>query len=243
MIQFYSPDIESTGILPPEDSSHCIRVLRHREGDMITVVDGHGHRFDCRIVGADPRATAVDIERCTDVAPHWGCRITLAVAPTKNMDRMEWMVEKAVEIGVDRIVPVLCEHSERKVVKTDRLVKIAVSAMKQSLKATLPEIDPLTPLRDFLREPSDGELKYMGYCDKEYPLLTLAAEYPGCRDVRLLIGPEGDFSPEEVEMAVAAGYVPVTFGESRLRTETACITALDTIHVISSLSSLRHVGR
>ena len=235
MIQFFAPDIESSGILPPEDSLHCVRVLRHREGDIISVTDGKGHRFSCRIVSADPRATAVDIEEVENLPHHWGCDITLAVAPTKNMDRMEWMVEKAVEIGVDRIVPLLCSHSERKVLKIDRLRKIAVSAMKQSLKAILPAIEELTPIKDFLKEPHPG-MKFMGYCDKEYPLLTLAREYRGREDVTILIGPEGDFSPEEVRMAVDAGFIPVTFGESRLRTETACITALDTVHVLSQLA-------
>lgn len=238
MIQFYAPDIESTGMLPQEDSLHCVRVLRHREGDLIQVIDGKGHRFTCRIVSADPRATAVDIETTETVEPHWGCTITLAVAPTKNMDRMEWMVEKAVEIGVDRIVPVLCDHSERRVLKAERLRKIAVSAMKQSLKATLPEVSDLTPLGEFLREPHPG-LKFMGYCDKNYPLLSLAKEYKGGEDVTLLIGPEGDFSSEEVSLAVEAGFVPVTFGNSRLRTETAGIVALDTVHVLTQLARLK----
>lgn len=234
MIQFYAPEIESTGILPPEDSLHCIRVLRHKEGDTVTVVDGKGHRFLCRIVDADPRATIVNIEQTLDIPPHWDCSITLAVAPTKNMDRMEWMVEKAVEIGVDRIIPIICEHSERKVIKIERLRKIAVSAMKQSLKTTIPEITDMIPFKDFLAMPHPG-MKFMGYCDADYPLLSLAHEYESGSDVTLLIGPEGDFSREEVEMAVKAGFIPVTFGESRLRTETAGIVALDTIHILSQL--------
>lgn len=233
MIQFYAPDIESTGILPPEDSLHCVRVLRHKEGDLITVIDGKGHRFNCRIVSADPKATAVDIESSETIPAHWGCRITLAVAPTKNMDRMEWMVEKAVEIGVDRIIPVLTDRCERRVVKQERLQKIAVSAMKQSLKTTLPEIAGLTPLKQFLSYTSGPGEKYMGYCDKDYPLLSLVKEYHREGDVSLLIGPEGDFTPEEVKLAVEAGFVPVTFGKSRLRTETAAITALTTIHILN----------
>lgn len=213
---------------------HCIRVLRHREGDLISVIDGMGHRYTCRIVGAEPRATAVDIESVEEIPPHWGCRLHLAVAPTKNMDRMEWMVEKAVEIGVDRITPLLCEHSERKVLKPERLRKIAVAAMKQSLKATLPVIDELTPISQFLREPHPGD-KFMGYCDRNYPLLNLAREAKAATDTTLLIGPEGDFSPAEVIMAVDAGFIPVTFGQSRLRTETAAIVALDTLHILSQL--------
>lgn len=234
MIQFFAPDIQSTGILPQEDSLHCIRVLRHREGDLISVIDGMGHRYSCRITGADPRATAIEIESVEDLPPHWGCRLSLAVAPTKNMDRMEWMVEKAVEIGVDRITPILCHHSERKVLKPERLRKIAVAAMKQSLKATLPVIDDLTPLDHYLREPHPGD-KFMGYCDRNFPLLNLAREAHPLTDTSILIGPEGDFSPAEVEMAVKAGFVPVTFGLSRLRTETAAIVALDTLHILSQL--------
>ena len=234
MIQFYSPDVRHTGLLTPEDSLHCTRVLRHKAGDHISVVDGTGVRFDCVIEHADPRSTLVSIAGEEPVPPHWGTRITLAVAPTKNMDRMEWMVEKAVEIGVDRIVPVLCDHSERKVIKTDRLRKIAVSAMKQSLKAVMPEIDELTPLRQFLKDPGPGP-GFMGYCDKEYPLLRLVDEYQPAGNVKLLIGPEGDFSPEEVALAVGARFIPVTFGLSRLRTETAAISALDTIHIINQL--------
>lgn len=235
MIQFFAPDIESTGILPPEDSLHCIRVLRHRVGDTISVIDGHGHRFECRIIADDPRATAVDIISSSLIQPHWGCRFWLAVAPTKNMDRMEWMVEKAVEIGVDRITPVLCAHSERKVLKTERLQKIAVAAMKQSLKTTLPIIDPLTPIHSFLQMPHAGQ-KFMGYCDAAYPRLSLAREYSPGADATVLIGPEGDFSPEEVGQAVKAGFVPATFGQSRLRTETAAIVALDTLHIVTSLA-------
>ncbi len=213
---------------------HCCRVLRHKAGDSICVIDGRGNRFDCRILEADPRSTAVEIVESTAIPTHWGCRITLAVAPTKNMDRMEWMVEKAVEIGVDRIVPLLCQHSERKVLKTERLTKIAISAMKQSLKTTLPEVCDLTPIKEFLAQPHPG-LKFMGYCDRNYPLLLLPQQYAAGEDVTLLIGPEGDFSPEEVRLAVDAGFVPVSFGQSRLRTETAAIAALDTVHVLNLL--------
>lgn len=237
MIQFFAPDLKETAMLPQEESLHCVRVLRHREGDLIHVVDGLGSRYLCRIVDADPRAVMLHIEEETPIPTHWGCRVTLAVAPTKNMDRMEWMVEKAVEIGVDRIVPLLCEHSERKIVKTERLRKIAVSAMKQSLKTRLPQIDDLTPIADFLAERSD-DMKFMGYCDKDYPRRELIGEYRPGRDVTILIGPEGDFSPSEVKAAVKAGYLPVTFGQSRLRTETAAISSLDSIHLLNNLAKL-----
>lgn len=237
MIQFFAPDIQATGILPADESRHCSKVLRHRAGDEICVIDGMGNRFVCRILDPDPRSTQVEIISSEHIEEHWQPKITLAVAPTKNIDRMEWMTEKAVEIGINRIVPILCEHSERKVIKNERLVNIAVSAMKQSLKSTLPEIRSLTPFGDFLKEfgilglPSAQH--FMGYCDAKYPRLPLAAEYKAPSDVVLMIGPEGDFSPSEVEAAVKAGFIPTTFGDSRLRTETACIVALDTIHILN----------
>lgn len=241
MIQFFAPDIEATGQLTQEDSRHCSKVLRHKAGDEIFIVDGKGLRYRCGILDPDPRATQVEILSCEEIPPHWGVRITLAVAPTKNIDRMEWMTEKAVEIGIDRIVPLLCEHSERKTVKAGRLENIAASAMKQSLKATLPQIGSLTTFQDFLRElgPADGTLRFMGYCDAGYPRLPLVSEYAPGSDVVLLIGPEGDFSPGEVASAVDAGFIPVTFGNSRLRTETAAIVALDTIHILNLQNDIR----
>ena len=232
-------------MLSPDESLHCVRVLRHREGDIISVIDGMGSCFECRIVQADPRCVMTEIVSQKLIPNHWGANFTLAVAPTKNMDRMEWMVEKAVEIGVDRIVPLLCEHSERKVLKAERLRKIAVSAMKQSLKTTLPHIDELIPIGDFIisealcRNPGSSAntspLLFMGYCDSAYPRLELAKEYIPGRNAVIMIGPEGDFSPAEVKMAVEAGFSPATFGMSRLRTETAAIVALDTLHIVSSL--------
>ncbi|MDE5843701.1 MAG: 16S rRNA (uracil(1498)-N(3))-methyltransferase [Muribaculaceae bacterium] len=245
MIQFFSPDILTTGTLTPEDSRHCSKVLRHRAGDEISVIDGSGRRYRCRILDPDPRCTQVEIIDAETIPPHWGVDITLAVAPTKNMDRMEWMVEKSVEIGVNRIVPLLCEHSERKVVKPERLVNIAVSAMKQSLKTTLPEVAPLSRYGDFIKSTHQrlGENPslqcFMGYCDKNYPLLRLADEYHAGSDVVIMIGPEGDFSPEEVNKAVECGFRPVTFGNSRLRTETAAISALDTIHILNMIADSR----
>ena len=135
MIQFYAPDIERTLTLPESDSQHCIRVLRRTVGDTVNVIDGRGNAFICRLVDAHPKHAAVEIVEKTRVTKPWNGEITIAVAPTKLMDRMEWMVEKLTEIGVDRIVPLLCEHSERKEIKIERLEKTAISAMKQSLKA------------------------------------------------------------------------------------------------------------
>ena len=165
----------------------------------------------------------------------------LGVAPTKHLDRMEWLVEKCVEMGVDRIIPLRCHNSERTVLKTERLRKIMVSAMKQSLKATLPRLDELTPVEQVLAEPFDG-LRCIAYCDEQLPCeerKTLVGSYEPGKDVMVLIGPEGDFSPEEVVAAREAGFVPVTLGESRLRTETAGMMAVAAIHTLLSVVASR----
>ncbi|MCM1484252.1 MAG: 16S rRNA (uracil(1498)-N(3))-methyltransferase [Muribaculaceae bacterium] len=231
MIQFYAPDIAKTLTLPEADSQHCIRVLRMSAGDTVVVCDGAGSRYTCRIADAHPKRTLVEIVHRETILPGWSQQITVCIAPTKHMDRMEWAVEKLTEIGVNRIIPILCRHSERKEIKTERLAKIAVSAMKQSLKATLPEIHPMTPIADILPAFPDAQ-RYICYCDDTVQRLTLAREYEAYRDVCILIGPEGDFSPEEVTMALNGyAWTPVTLGPERLRTETAAIVAADTIHI------------
>ena len=158
----------------------------------------------------------------------------LCVAPTKNLDRMEDMADRVTEMGVDRIVPMLCRNSERKVLKTERLQKILVSAMKQSLKAVLPQLDELTPFKQLMQMPWEGN-KFIAYCDMMLPReqrKLLSQVYSPGVDTMIIIGPEGDFSPEEVEMAKEAGFVPVSLGESRLRTETAAMFAVATCHAL-----------
>ncbi len=230
MIQFYSPDIEATGALPETESGHCCRVLRMKEGDNIFVTDGKGHRFECVILDAHPKHTALEILTMEEISPWWGFQLELCVAPSKNADRMEWLVEKAVEIGVDRITLMKCTRSERKTLRTDRLEKIAVSAMNQSLKTNKTVIEGLIDFKEIVSDGFEG-FKCLGYCDDAYPLRSFAEEYKG-GNVRILIGPEGDFTPEEVAMAVENGYVPVTFGGSRLRLETAALYAAVAAHVI-----------
>ncbi len=230
MIQFYSPDIETTGELPETESAHCCRVLRMKEGDTIYVTDGKGHRFECVILNAHPKHTSVEILTTEEIKPWWGFQLELCVAPSKNMDRMEWLVEKAVEIGVNKIILMKCQRSERKTLRIDRLEKIAISAMNQSLKANMTEIEGPISFKELISDDFSG-FKCLGYCDDAYPLRSFAAEYKG-GNVRILIGPEGDFSPEEVEMAVKKGYMPVTFGGSRLRLETAALYSCVASHVI-----------
>lgn len=239
MIQFYCPDIKNEPTLPEEESAHCCRVLRQQEGDTVQCIDGAGGVYECVITEAHPKHVGLRIlnERHLDKA--WCNTITLAVAPTKNIDRIEWLLEKIVEIGVDRVVLLKCEHSERKNVREDRLEKIIVSAMKQSLKATKPTLESLMPIGTFLKEVRDNDaIKLMGYCDADYPRLRLVDEYKAGRDVIIMVGPEGDFSPSEVEQAVASGFIPVTFGDTRLRTETAALYGVTAVHVLNSVSGM-----
>lgn len=232
MIQFYAPDIATSLTLPESDSQHCVRVLRMNPGDPIEVIDGKGHRFECRLVTAHSKHATVEIVAQHDAPLCWPQHITVAVAPTKHLDRMEWLVEKLTEIGVNRFVPLLCRRSERKEIKVERLEKIAVSAMKQSLKAVLPEIMPMTPFSSLLHQYDDA-MKFIAYCDKTIPRQLLAKMYEPGSNAVILIGPEGDFAPEEIASALDTGWCPVSLGNNRLRTETAALVACDTFHIIN----------
>lgn len=236
MIQFYCPDIESNPILPESDSQHCVRVLRMHEGDALEVVDGLGTRFMCRLIEAHPKRAMVEIVETQRQHQHWPVNITLAVAPTKLNDRMEWLVEKLVEIGINHIVPIRCHHSERKEIKHERLEKIAISAMKQSLKATLPQIDEMMPIHEFLKN-IDATQRFMGYCDDAVERRLMATSCRPGLDTAILIGPEGDFTPEEVKLSIDSGFVPVTLGESRLRTETAALVSVTNVHLINQMAT------
>lgn len=232
MIRFYSPDIETAGHLPESDSKHCVRVLRMHAGDAVEVVDGKGFCYRCILADENTKSVAVEIVEKLPLPPVWDYNITIGVAPTKHLDRMEWLVEKLTEIGVNRIVPLLCRHSERKEIKVERLEKIAVSAMKQSLKAVLPEITPMMPFCEFLKR-FDAPCKYIGYCSDSVERRILAKEYQAGRDAVIAIGPEGDFTADEVNEAFARGFQAVTMGDNRLRTETAALVGCDTVHIIN----------
>lgn len=240
MIQFYAPDILTNPVLPESDSQHCIRVLRRQAGDIIDVIDGQGHRFKCRIADPHSKHTLVEIVETEEIPLPWHGKITIAVAPTKHLDRMEWLVEKLVEIGINRFVPLLCTHSERKEIKRERIEKIAVSAMKQSLKTWMPQIDEMTPLSSFIKEMSQSSAqRFVAYCDPEIPRRNLAGELKPDTDTVILIGPEGDFSPQEIKSTIDSGFIPVTLGDCRLRTETAALAACQTIHVINQLHNIK----
>ncbi len=234
MIQFYAPDIAINPILPESDSQHCVRVLRMKEGDTLEVIDGKGHRYTCRLIEAHAKRAHVEIIEKQDVPLSWQNNITIAVAPTKHLDRMEWMVEKLTEIGVNRIIPLLCRYSERKELKIERLEKIAISAMKQSLKTVLPIIDVMTPIKDVITKQMYDQ-RFIAYCDTSIPRKLLSAEYRTNKDTLILIGPEGDFSTEEINLALNSGYNPISLGDNRLRTETAAVVACDTCHIINQL--------
>lgn len=233
MIIFYAPDIMTCPELPEEESGHAVRVLRHTVGDEIEVVDGAGTWYHCRISAAHPKHCSVEV-MSTHPDVHWEYGVELAVAPTKNLDRMEWWLEKATEMGLDRFIPLKCRFSERKELKVDRMRKIAISAMKQSLKATLPAIEEMTDIKHFLQEPFDGQ-KFIAHCMEDSPRQLLSHLIKKGQKVRVLIGPEGDFSPEEVKLAFDNGYLPVSLGDQRLRTETAALASVHTIHLINEL--------
>lgn len=236
MIQFYSPDIETSGILPESESLHCSRVLRMKKGEEINVVDGKGNRFVCEITEAHPSHTTVKIINKISLPKERDYFLTLAVAPTKNADRMEWMIEKAIEVGVDEVVLLKCERSERKVMRLERLQKVMISAMKQSLGATLPLITEITKYKDFLVNTDPDSQKFFGYCSDTYPKKEFVKELKKGGKVVVMIGPEGDFTPEEVSFAVEKGFLPVSFGNKRLRTETAGVFAVCSVNVINQLS-------
>ena len=219
--------------LDADESVHCVRVLRHRAGDEIHVIDGLGTMYRCRLTDDNPKGAEAEV---LEAFPGWGghpYRLTVACCPTKNNDRFEWFVEKATEVGVDCIIPVIGERSERKVYKTDRALRIALSATKQSLKSRIPEIAEPVSVKDFIRR-SGSSLKLIAYCfegdTKRISIQEALRNYDG-KDVTVLIGPEGDFSPEEAHLAVEHGYIPVHLGSSRLRTETAAVLAATAVYL------------
>ena len=227
---FYSRDIEG-GIcrLDHDESGHCVKVLRHRAGDEISVIDGCGTLYRCRITTDSHKGVEAMV---LDKTKNWGAhpyRLHMAVCPTKNNDRYEWFAEKACEIGLDEISPVIGEHSERRVFKTARIEKILVSAAKQSLKGAVPVVNEPVSVKEFIKN-NDAELKLIAYCfeDERVPrrsVKEVLQSYEGT-DIAVLIGPEGDFSREEAELAIEHGFIPVHLGDSRLRTETAALTAV-----------------
>ena len=244
---FYAPEALTQSLLPADEASHALRVLRLREGDELHITDGRGHLIEAIITEAHKDTCRFLINTVEEIAHPWPCEVHLAVAPTKNIDRMEWMVEKATEIGVDSITFLNCANSERHVIKPERLDKIAVAAMKQSHKCYKPQINDMTPFSEFVNSqeshrPSSiiHHPSFIAHCyddsdlllDGTKPFLLDAIKSSmfnaqcSMSDIVVLVGPEGDFSPEEVRLAIRNGYTPVSLGQSRLRTETAALVAV-----------------
>lgn len=225
---FYTPDIAVDGELPEEEAGHCLRVLRLGVGDEVMLTDGKGFFYKAVITAATGKRCQVKVVETIGQVPLWNGHLHLAMAPTKNMDRIEWFAEKATEIGFDELSFVNCRFSERKVIKTERIEKIVVSAVKQSLKARKPLVNELTDFGKFIQQKFEGQ-KFIAHCyEGDKPLLKDVL-IPG-KDAVVLIGPEGDFSPEEVQKAEAAGFRAISLGKSRLRTETAALVA---VHIMN----------
>lgn len=232
---FYSKDIEG-GIcrLDQDESGHCVRVLRHRSGDEISVIDGCGTLYRCRIISDSPKGVeAAVLSGVNDWGGH-PYTLHLAVCPTKNNDRYEWFAEKACEIGFDELSPVIGEHSERRILKTARVGKVLISAAKQSLKAAVPQVNEPVSVKEFICNANREALRLIAYCfeDERVPRRSIKEvldSYKG-REIVVLIGPEGDFSKAEAELALEHGFIPVHLGTSRLRTETAALTAAGAVY-------------
>lgn len=230
---FYTPE-PLTGILPDEEAQHAVRVLRLNSGDEIFLMDGCGSFYRAEITDASRKHCLYRILETMPQQRAWKGKLHLAMGPTKNMDRTEWFAEKATEIGFDHLTFLNCQWSERRTIKNERIEKILVSAMKQSHKAWLPELSEMTDCKTFIEAPHTGR-KFICHCHEEgLPLLKdllFSTTDNSDEDILVMIGPEGDFSQEEVEAAEKAGFVSVSLGKSRLRTETAALVAVHLMHL------------
>lgn len=227
MILFYQPLLPEVNNLDLEESKHCVKVLRKQNGDIIHLIDGRGNFYEGKITDANHKKCGFEILNQSTEKKHPFKR-HIAISPTKNLDRMEWFVEKSVELGVDQMSFLNCYHSERKVLKLDRLEKKAISAMKQSGKATLPILNEMNAFEDFVKS-SESAIKCLAYVDFKNPV-HFNDKLKTNQDTLILIGPEGDFSENEVGLAKASGFEIVSLGNSRLRTETAGIAA---VHIMN----------
>jgi len=243
---FYAPDIAMNLQLPETEAYHCLKVLRMKQGDALRLTDGKGFFYQAEIADTEGRGItgqarndktanycSVRLLETIPQPPLWKGRIEIALAPTKNTDRIEWFAEKATEIGIDKISFLLCRFSERKELSTERIRKIMISAMKQSEKARLPELQEMTGFKDFIRQEFNGR-KFIAHCYPEKKI-PLAQACRNSENVLVLIGPEGDFSEEEVRLAKEYEFMPVSLGESRLRTETAALAACQIVHIVNQI--------
>ena len=233
---FYAPEISlPRHTLTEEESKHCIKVLRMNIGDELHLTDGRGALHRCKVVDGNAKRCVVEVVETTPEYEPLGYRLVMAVAPTKIIDRFEWFLEKATEIGVAEIYPIECEHSERRQIKDEREEKVITAAVKQSLKAYHPILHPMTSVRDVMKMDFVGD-KFIAHCDSNFG----EKEYLGklvkkSHDTLILIGPEGDFSKEEINFAAQNGFTAITLGRERLRTETAAVVATTVVSTINKL--------
>ena len=239
MYLFYTPQIVGTAdeigktySLDEEESGHCVRVLRYTRGDEILLTNGQGMTYTAVITNPHPKHCEFEVRTAEKQSKHHSNYIHIAIAPTKNVERIEWFVEKCTEIGVDEITPLLCRFSERKQLRIDRLQKIILSAAKQSLTPYLPKLNEMTDCTEFIRR-TEEETRFIAHCYKE-DKRDLRNEIKPGKSVVVMIGPEGDFSGQEIAEALQHNFVPVSLGDSRLRTETAGIVACHICNLFSN---------
>jgi len=230
---FYTPDItQNTYTLNEEESKHCVRVLRLTIGSIVNLVDGKGGFYTAEITSDNPKKVSLSILKVETEFHKRNHYLHIAVAPTKNIDRIEWFLEKATELGIDEITPIITDRSERRIVKEDRLNKVITSAVKQSIKAYHPKLNDAISLDTFLKEPFDGD-KLIAHCidngEKQY-ISKLVVPH---QKYLILIGPEGDFTPDEVNLALNKGFKALTLGDNRLRTETAALSVCFEINYLN----------
>jgi 16S rRNA (uracil1498-N3)-methyltransferase len=231
---FYSPDIVLPEItLSPEESAHCVRVLRLGTGEKVQVIDGNGGYYNAVITLPDARHCKLMVTETIKKQERRNYSVHVAIAPTKNMERFEWFIEKSVEIGIDTITPMLCHHSERRVLKTDRLERLIISTMKQAIIPTHPILHELTGFKEFIKKQGKNNTDlFIAHCEETDRKKLSEVCSPG-KNTLVLIGPEGDFSPDEIRLALDHHFVPVSLGQNRLRTETAGVVACHTVNLVN----------
>jgi 16S rRNA (uracil1498-N3)-methyltransferase len=236
---FYAPDIVFPEVvLSPEESAHCTRVLRLAAGEKVQVIDGNGGYYNAVIAVPDAKHCRLMITGTIEKQVRHDYSIHIAIAPTKNMDRFEWFIEKSVEIGIDIITPLLCHHSERRVLKTDRLERLIISTMKQAIIPTHPVLHELTGFKEFIAQQEKNVTdRFIAHCEDTDRKKLREVCRPG-KNTLVLIGPEGDFSPDEIRLALSRQFLPVSLGQNRLRTETAGLVACHTVNLCNDHSTL-----
>ncbi len=230
MALFYISNLVYGNVLPEEESLHAVKVLRLKVGDAIELLDGVGGFYRAKITNPHPNHCGFEITETKTAFGKRDYKLHIAIAPTKNIERLEWFIEKATEIGIDEITPIICRYSERKAIKADRLEKIIISAAKQSVKAYFPKLNPLCTFDEFIKNHQNSQ-KFIAHCYKD-DKKVLQNEIQKSSDILILIGPEGDFSKDEIQMAIQSGFIQVSLGNSRLRTETAGVVACCTVAIM-----------